>query len=537
MNGINEYETSVIDSLNYNKTHLNYTSILGEIDTIQKKLYRMGFIENEVQNVDKKNDTLFFATLKLNTKYSKISIYYDENVIDTKILKLVSNKITKTYFELEFSNIEEALDLINLENSKSGFPFAKLVLSEIKINDNNTLSANLVIERNYKRRFINNIVIKGYENFPKSYLKHYLKIKKGEPLDLVTIKNKTDELNNLRFASEVKSPEVLFSRDSSELYLYIKKEKNNLFDGFLGFGTNEENNNIEFDGYLNLSLTNNLNFGESFRLIYKSDENEQKNFEANLSIPYLFKSPIGLDLRLQIFKRDSSFTTVNQSAKLHYQINPKHKLYSGIISVESNNLLKNTTNSSLLDYKTNYYTLAYEFLKFQFQNQLFPLKSKFYFETNFGSRKLSNNTENQTLINLDASHIFNFSQRSSLFLRLNGASLNSATYFENELLRFGGINSIRGFEENSVYSTLYSVLNWEYRYQLSNDIYVNTITDFGYYENQLTNINEKLYGFGFGFGILTKSGLLKFIYANGKNENSEFKLTNSKIHINLTANF
>jgi hypothetical protein len=537
IDGTNKFETLVIDSLNYKQTHINYLSVLNEIDSIQNKLYKKGYLENEVGNIKRENDTILSTVFKLNKKYSKITIYYNDADLDAEVLKFISKEITKTYFKLDFNSIENALKYINKENSKNGFPFAKLVLSEVKINKDSSLSANLVVNKSNRKRIINDIVLKGYENFPKSYLKHYLKIKKGQSLDLATIKRKTDELNNLRFASEVKSPEVLFSKDSSAIYLYVQKEKSNLFDGFLGFGTNEDNNNLQFDGYLNLSLTNNLNYGESFKLIYKSDENDQKNFEANVSLPYLFKSPIGLDLSLRIFKRDSSFTTVNQSAKLHYQINSKHKLYAGLISTESNNLLSINNSNSISDYKTNYYSFAYEFLKFQIQNPLFPVNSKLYFETDFGNRIQSNNREKQTFLSIDAFKIFNFNTNNSIYVRVNSSKLNSKTYYENELLRFGGINSIRGFEENSIYSTFFGVINSEYRYQLTNSIYINSISDFAYYENKLTNSKEKLYGFGFGFGILTNAGLLKLNYANGKNENNKIKLANSKVHISLLANF
>src|SRR5690606_8680474 len=130
-------------------------------------------------------------------------------------------------------------------------------------------------------RTIDDIVLKGYEKFPKSFLKHYLKIKPKQVFSLSAIKNKTEQRSNLNFAKELKPPEVLFSKDSTILYLYLGKTTSNAFDGFLGFGTNEDTNKLEFDGYLNLNLTNNLNFGETFRLLYKSDENDQKTFEAS----------------------------------------------------------------------------------------------------------------------------------------------------------------------------------------------------------------------------------------------------------------
>tara|TARA_R110002096_G_scaffold264782_1_gene458238 strand:+ start:2180 stop:3838 length:1659 start_codon:yes stop_codon:yes gene_type:complete len=537
IDGSSSYETQVIDSTNYLKVHENFASIQLEVDSIQKLLYKKGYIENELKNINKKNDSTFLAKFHLKKKFNTIYIYYTNSGVDTSILNLVSNAVFDNYFILDFSEVEDALNIINTRITEQGLPFSKLKLSNIQVKGNDNLMADLIIESNKKERTINAIEIKGYEKFPRSYLKHYLKIKPKQTFNLSTIKRKTEQLNDLRFANQIKPPEVLFSKDSTTLYLYLEKAKSNSFDGFLGFGTNEETNNIEFDGYLNLNLTNNLNFGESFRLLYKSDENDQDTFKTDITLPYLFKSPVGVDLQLQIFKRDSSFTTVNQFAKLHYQINSKHKVYAGIINSESNNLLNENATLNIIDYKTNYYSFAYEYLNPQNSNLLFPFNAKFYLETNFGQRKLTNESQNQSLFAIDAFKIFNLNIKNSIYTRLNVSSLISDTYLENELFRFGGINSIRGFEENSLLASQYALINTEYRYQLSNSIYMHSITDVAYFENKVQNTKEKLFGYGFGFGLLTKAGLFRFNYANGKLENQKFKLSNSKIHLSLTTNF
>ena len=537
IDGSSSYETQVIDSTNYLKVHENFASIQLEVDSIQKLLYKKGYIENELKNINKKNDSTFLAKFHLKKKFNTIYIYYTNSGVDTSILNLVSNAVFDNYFILDFSEVEDALNIINTRITEQGLPFSKLKLSNIQVKGNDNLMADLIIESNKKERTINAIEIKGYEKFPRSYLKHYLKIKPKQTFNLSTIKRKTEQLNDLRFANQIKPPEVLFSKDSTTLYLYLEKAKSNSFDGFLGFGTNEETNNIEFDGYLNLNLTNNLNFGESFRLLYKSDENDQDTFKTDITLPYLFKSPVGVDLQLQIFKRDSSFTTVNQFAKLHYQINSKHKVYAGIINSESNNLLNENATLNIIDYKTNYYSFAYEYLNPQNSNLLFPFNAKFYLETNFGQRKLTNESQNQSLFAIDAFKIFNLNIKNSIYTRLNVSSLISDTYLENELFRFGGINSIRGFEEISLFASQYALINTEYRYQLSNSIYMHSITDVAYFENKVQNTKEKLFGYGFGFGLLTKAGLFRFNYANGKLENQKFKLSNSKIHLSLTTNF
>ncbi|WP_227806181.1 BamA/TamA family outer membrane protein [Algibacter lectus] len=154
-----------------------------------------------------------------------------------------------------------------------------------------------------------------------------------------------------------------------------------------------------------------------------------------------------------------------------------------------------------------------------------------------GNREQTNSSRKQTQLYIDASKIFNLNSTNSFYTRINGSLLSSDNYLENELARFGGINSIRGFEENSLYASTYGLLNTEYRYQISNSIYVHSIIDAAYLENNILNTQEKLFGYGFGFGILTKAGVFKLNYANGKLQNQKFKLSNSKIHISLTTVF
>jgi hypothetical protein len=199
--------------------------------------------------------------------------------------------------------------------------------------------------------------------------------------------------------------------------------------------------------------------------------------------------------------------------------------------------LSENISSSITDYNSTYFSFAYQFLKPQSYNFLFPINSKLYFETNFGKRKLTNSSEKQSYLTIDAFKIFNFNKKNSVFLGVNSSTLISDTYFKNELLRFGGINSVRGFEENGLSSSLFGVLNTEYRFQLNNNIYIHTIIDAAYFENKIINTKEKLFGYGFGFGLFTKAGLFKFNYANGKSENQKFKFSNSKIHLSLIADF
>ena len=291
---------NVIDSIYKPTKFKNFKTLKTKLDSLVIVFQKTGFIEAEIQNQERINDSLFEAKIHLKNKFYSIYIHNYKSLVSKNILETISESFTEDYFITKISNIENALNTINERLIANGNPFSKVTLETITKIDNNNLRADLKSESN-KKRYIDKIVVKGYENFPRSYIKYFLKLKPKSNLNLEGLKVKTKNISNLRFASEIKPPEIQFTKDSTTVYLYVKKSKSNFFDGFLGFGTNEDNGKIEFNGYLDLNLINNLNYGESLNITYKSDESEQRTFEATVILPYLFNSPIGTEFSLNIF--------------------------------------------------------------------------------------------------------------------------------------------------------------------------------------------------------------------------------------------
>ena len=258
-----------VDSIGYKKLHQDFNSANMEVISFLTKLERLGYIENKLHSFLKTNDSLFMAEISLNNQYKTVRIFKDPN-ISFKFLKTDIKNNTPDYIDIEIRNLENVLQGINKELSSKGDPFTVVQLTNLERLNNEIIKANLKIEENAKRN-IDSIIIKGYEKFPKGFLKHQIKLTNSTPFNLDNIKKQTANFQNINFVNQVREPEVLFTQDSTLLYLYLEKEQVNTFDGFLGFGTNEDSNKIQFDGYLNLNLINNLNYGESLRLFYKSD--------------------------------------------------------------------------------------------------------------------------------------------------------------------------------------------------------------------------------------------------------------------------
>ncbi len=523
------------DSLSTTTVFNDYSSLQEEAERVPTQLQRFGFIAAELKSLSKKTDTTYHAFYNMGPKFTYIKVNHNNEIFSRKQLQRISNEVTDNYFILDFETAEQALQELNNLQTENGNSFARLRLGNLII-ENNIVIAQLETEGE-QIRTLDSIVVKGYEKFPKSFLKYYAGLKKGKPFSKTKLLKQNTIIDNLGFASTTKSPEILFRKETTVAYLYLEKQNNNLFDGILGFATDETTQRLQLNGYINLELNNNLNFGEQLIVNYKADGNEQQNFRAKVTMPYILKSPFGVGLELKIFKRDSTFVTTEQLAQISYQINPISSVYGGYKGYESSNLLDLAVAGTAVEDYTSKFLITGGTLVLPQESALFPKKTELQLQTEIGSRESKGTNEDQLRGLITVNHIFNLNDTNAIYLQNTTGALLSDTYFTNELFRFGGINSIRGFNENSIDASLYSVLNTEYRYIFNQGLYLHSIIDLGYFENDILEVKEKLYSFGIGLGLQTRGGLLRFNLANGNSENQDFRFSNTKIHLSLTSRF
>ena len=105
----------------------------------------------------------------------------------------------------------------------------------------------------------------------------------------------------------------------------------------------------------------------------------------------------------------------------------------------------------------------------------------------------------------------------------------------NELFRIGGANSIRGFNEQSFFTSNYTYFNIEYRYLTASKSYFYSITDYGRLKIS-SNYND-IVGLGAGYSFLTNNSRINFAIALGNNLLNEFQFRNPKIIINWKTFF
>ncbi|WP_298780650.1 BamA/TamA family outer membrane protein [uncultured Polaribacter sp.] len=501
----------ILNKIDYQKKHIDSTSLKIEILKVSKYLQTIGYFTNSIDSLIKsdKNFTAYF-TLNNKTNYAGIKVLSDEN----------------RSFITSIKKLQDKLNLLTKELEIEGKLFSKLQLKNIKIRKD-TLFADLEIYQSKKRQ-IDKVIVKGYEKFPKSFIKHYLNLKKDLIFNQKRINKISEDLKSLKFASEIKPPEVLFTKDSTLLYVYLKKQQNNSFEGLISFNS-KENGDVFFNGNIDLNLENILDSGEKFELFWNSIGEERQEFKIASTIPYIFNSSFSPEMSFSIYKQDSTFLNTKLNTNINYNLNKR--IFLGLNY--SSEVSEKTNNNSLTDIDS--YSNYFIGLNFNYSK---PLNDIFYnnkihiiINPSFGNRKSGNNSSNQFKLKTAATYLWSLNDRNNIYIRNEIGYLNSDNYLINELFRIGGINSIRGFDEQSIYTNSYTFFNIEYRYLTSEKSFLYSITDYG------QSNEENFLGIGIGYSFTTNSSTINIGSVIGRNNNNPISFKNTKILLNWKSNF
>ena len=115
---------------------------------------------------------------------------------------------------------------------------------------------------------------------------------------------------------------------------------------------------------------------------------------------------------------------------------------------------------------------------------------------------------------------------------------SSPVIYQNELFRFGGLNTLRGFNEEELFASVKGLLTVEYRFLLDQSSNVFVFYDQCMYENNaLEYFKDRPFGFGAGISFGSKIGIFNITYALGKKFSNPIDFRSSKIHFGYTAYF
>jgi len=527
-------QNRIVSEIYYTKKHPQKKDVLDEINRILQQVKKRGFFTARIDSISKADKT-FSAHIDLGKKTNKIII----------INKLKPEERTKLYGASHTS--ESAIDSIKIKTNEFD-EFTNQLLKQIDklgksfseisyinpIMKNDTLIIELTISDSSNRK-IDKVIVRGYNAFPEKFISNYFLINTKTVFSKQKLKNVSTLTNRLDFIKENKAPEVLFKKDSTHLYLFFDKLGTSSFDGIVNFSSKENGKGLLLNGNLDLKLNNTFNSGEKFEIIWNKVSDEKTDFKINSYVPYLFNSKFSTTLEFNLYRQDSTFINTNFKFNTDYSINQRSHA-SVLYRSENSNYLLNTLNNEITSYSNYFIGLGYQMKKLS-TSKLYDFNKGVKLNLIVGKRKTSLESINQLKLHFSAFTNLQINNRSYLNIRNESGLLTSKNYLLNELFRIGGANSIRGYNEQSIYTNGYSYYNIEFRYSLDRSSYLYSITDVGAYKESTTKKIKKLLGIGAGYQFKINNNFVNLGYVISTNSRTNTKLNNSTLVVKWTSFF
>jgi len=516
-------------------------------------LYTQGFLAARIDSLvsDSLNVNAYVNTGK---KYAFLSLR--KGNLDKYLTSEINYRERNfSYKQFNYNNLLRMSEKLLEYCENNGYPFAEFKLDSIQITDNK-IDAAINFQRNNKIS-IDSLVLKGSSKLAKGYLYSYLSVRPGNLYNESLIVKINEKLRDLPFVTVVKPVEILFTEEKAKIFLYLDKKKASSFYGIIGvLPDNKTTGKLLINGELKLSLLNSFGRGELIDLNWRSISKGTQDLKLTLAYPYLFSTPFGINYKFILYKQDTSYLTLDHNIGLQYYFsgNNSLKVFADIYKSDLLSVSGLETATVLPDYADVTVNLfGIEFLREKYDYRINPRKG-YLINTSFagGLKKIRKNSSvNAVLydsIRLKSSQyrfLINgrlfvplFRKMTILFNTENGYLANS-TVFENELFRLGGLNSLRGFDEESIRASYYNLFTFEFRYLFERNSFFAVFANAAYYEKRTHNnfVHDIPYGFGAGLSFDTKIGMFSIYYALGSQFGQSIAFKQSKIHFGYVNRF
>lgn len=458
----------------------------------------------------------------------------------------------------------EELQLLDyLENN--GYPFARIEVDSVKI-EHGAISGKLKIEKGplYK---IDSIRIYGSAKISSTFMERYLDIPEGSIYSKSKLQTISKRILELPYVQEEHTWKVTMLGTGSILNLYLKPKRSSQIDVLVGFLPNNDQltgGKLLVTGEATANLKNSFGNGESFGLDWQQLQVKSPQLNLYYQQPYIFHSPFGVNAAFTLYKKDSSYITTTGTLGLQFASSITHtgtvfiqSTSSNLLDVDTNQVIATRKLPSIADVSAVSLGATYEINNTNYRFN--PVRgNEIEFTGSVGTKKVRRNSQISKLIdpsdssfnygslydtvkqssyqfrlNVAAAHYFGISQASTIRLGVNAGWYQSANTFRNELFQIGGYKLLRGFDEESILATQYSVGSLEYRYLIGMNSFLFAFFDGGWAKNEVPgySLNSTYLGIGLGLAFETKAGIFNISYAIGKQDSNPFAFRQAKIHL------
>ena len=534
---------------------------------ILNRLHEQSYLEASIDSI---------STIDNRAKvYMHVGRRYHWSYLDLSAVPLILQDQVQTRISpnklYDHQEIAALYDRILQKAENIGYPFAAVRLDSVGIEEGRIRAKVLVNLNQYIS--IERIRVNGTLKLSDRYLRHLIDLTEGDKFSKERIMSAKDRLEAMSFIKLNEDPQIEFLGNGATLKLNLDKKNANRFDILLGLLPTNENENRRFrlTGNVEIDMANQFGGGEKFHLNFESLQPATQNLALSLNYPFIFGWSFGADAKFNLYKRDSTYIDVGYEAGIQYFLKRDNYLQffvenqsTNVLTVDTNRIKVTRSLDQFLDIGQNLFGVGYHLEKLNYRFN--PRRGiDFTLRARAGKKRIKKNPTilalrddnepdfdfDQLYEDIDLNSIqYKFNAALQIFIPLfknstlmiansTGWVGSGQALYNNELFRIGGAKLLRGFNEQSIFASFYSIFTAEYRLLFNQNSNIFVFTDAGLYRQNtnLGNSKDTPLGVGAGLNLETKVGIFAISYAIGRENGSPFTFRNGRIHFGMVSQF
>jgi outer membrane protein assembly factor BamA len=548
----------------YKSTLRDSTAAVQEMNLFLSKLRNAGYLAASTDSIQADSASIH-TYIYVGEPFSQIVLTSGNLDVEQLQASGAKNSIQNNK-PISYRQVEQIKSRIIQSAENSGYPFATVRLDSFQYGE--SISAKLMLTKNDLIKY-DTLRIFGKTKVKRVFLKNYLGLKTNRAYNESNISRIKQRLNELQFVEQIQSHTVEFQNGKAAVNLYLKDKRASQFNFLLGFLPGSSGQKLLVTGEARIHLFSPFGVGEEIFLEWQKLQPKTQRLDIRLTYPYIAGLPLGINARFELYKRDTTYLDIDGDYGVQYQTIGSNYLRASL--KQKTTILLNPDTAFVrqrralptnLDINSNEFALEYFVQKLDYR---FNPTSGYVLRLggSAGVKRIRKNNTIASMFDEIAGKSFEYlydsirtksfqfkialafdkywrlAPRHTIKTAIDGKYFYSPLVFENEMYRLGGVSSLRGFDDQSIFTPYYLMANLEYRFLLSKNSYFSAFFNSAMVKNNAANQKQFdfPYGFGAGAAIETKAGIFGITYAMGTQQNNKISFRSAKIHFGYVNYF
>lgn len=430
-----------------------------------------------------------------------------------------------------------------LENH--GYPFAAFELENLMVQDS---TWHLTYRLNAGPKvLLDSLAIRSDDRLPARYISRYIGWKKGQYYNEAAIRRMRIRLTEIPFITIRQTPEIRFHPGEADLFLTLSRKPANTFNGIIGIQPAEDGRTT-LTGDIEIRLLNTLQRGEEIYFNWRRLQTQTQELHARTRLPYLFNTPFGTEAWIRIYRRDTTFSQFRGQLALVFDLGHGGTWKAFAEQNSTSRLSRETGTGNFADVSAVLYGLGVSFQRLDYRFN--PRRGWMAdLEVATGRRESRTPVSGTDEIRTERTANYRYTaaaeafiplwQRQTLRIAGKGAALFAPGLSDNELFRIGGLRTIRGIDEESIFARAWACGSLEYRFLLDQNSAVYLYADQSWYEADRKDglLTDDPVGFGAGVFFDTRAGIFSFNYGLARKFDNPMLLRNARLSFGFSSLF